>query len=92
MRIVCTLRFRPLDCEKMSPHSTHMIGDRAHDIIGAKANAVRPIGALWGYGSREELTAAGAAVLCEQPSLLSEALSFNFALQPTAGSGGRTQR
>jgi phosphoglycolate phosphatase len=69
-----------------------MVGDRAHDIIVAKANAVRPIGALWGYGSREELTAAGAAVLCEQPSLLSAALSFDYALQPTAGSGGRTQR
>jgi len=77
-----------LDREKMSPHSTHMVGDRARDIVGAKANAVRSIGALWGYGSREELTAAGATALCEQPSLLSEVLSFNCALQPIAGSGG----
>jgi len=77
-----------LEREKLSPRSTHMVGDRAHDIVGAKANAVRPIGALWGYGSREELGAAGATVLCEQPSALAEVLSFNYALQPTAGSGG----
>ena len=77
-----------LDREKLSPYSTHMVGDRAHDIVGATANAVRPIGALWGYGSCEELSAAGATVLCEQPSLLSEVLSFNYASQPTAKSGG----
>jgi phosphoglycolate phosphatase len=37
-----------------------MIGDRRHDIDGALANGVSSIGALWGYGSREELQSAGA--------------------------------
>ena len=32
-----------------------MIGDRRHDIAGAKAVGVRSIGVLWGYGSAEEL-------------------------------------
>ncbi|MEK4328659.1 HAD family hydrolase [Paenibacillus sp. FSL R7-0312] len=37
-----------------------MIGDREHDIIGAKACGVPSIGVLFGYGSEEELSAAGA--------------------------------
>ncbi len=59
-----------LKSESFSPASTCMIGDRSHDVVGAKANGVYPVGALWGYGSREELTAAGAAALCERPDSL----------------------
>ena len=42
-----------------------MIGDRLHDIEGAKASGMKSIGVLWGYGSREELEAAGADLICE---------------------------
>ena len=44
-----------------------MLGDRLHDIHAAQANAIRSIGALWGYGGRDELTAAGAGALAERP-------------------------
>jgi phosphoglycolate phosphatase len=44
-----------------------MIGDREFDMIGAKALGVTAIGALWGYGTREELTAAGADTLAATP-------------------------
>lgn len=37
-----------------------MIGDRAHDVLGARRNDVRALGVLWGYGSRTELQEAGA--------------------------------
>jgi len=37
-----------------------MIGDREHDILGAKENGLASIGVLYGYGNRAELTAAGA--------------------------------
>jgi len=37
-----------------------MIGDRKHDIEGAKKNELNSIGVLYGYGSREELAKAGA--------------------------------
>jgi phosphoglycolate phosphatase len=47
--------------------SAVMVGDRKHDIIGAAACGVPCIGVLYGYGSREELVAAGAACLCERP-------------------------
>lgn len=33
-----------------------MIGDRKHDIIGAKQNGIESVGVLYGYGSLEELT------------------------------------
>jgi phosphoglycolate phosphatase len=37
-----------------------MIGDRRFDIAGAHANKMRALGVLWGYGTRDELEAAGA--------------------------------
>jgi phosphoglycolate phosphatase len=37
-----------------------MLGDRLYDIVGALENHVLPVGALWGYGSRDELHGAGA--------------------------------
>ena len=37
-----------------------MIGDREHDILGAKQVGMDSVGVLYGYGSREELEAAGA--------------------------------
>lgn len=42
-----------------------MIGDREHDVIGAAKNKLPCAGVLWGYGSREELSAAGAAFITE---------------------------
>jgi phosphoglycolate phosphatase len=44
----------------IDPRLAVMIGDREHDARGAKRAGVRAIGVLWGYGSREELSAAGA--------------------------------
>ena len=42
-----------------------MIGDRKYDILGAREVGMDSIGALWGYGSREELAGAGATWLAE---------------------------
>lgn len=42
-----------------------MIGDRLHDILGAKENGLDSIGVLFGYGSREELEDAGADYIAE---------------------------
>ena len=43
-----------------------MVGDRRHDIAGAHAVNMRGLGVLWGYGSRDELEAAGADRLVER--------------------------
>lgn len=45
--------------------SVLMVGDREHDIIGAKAVGIDSLGVLYGYGSREELMRAGAVYLAE---------------------------
>ncbi len=44
----------------LSPRRTVMIGDRKHDIVGARNNQLDSIAVTWGYGSRTELIAAGA--------------------------------
>lgn len=43
-----------------------MVGDRKHDIVGAKENGLEAVGVLYGYGDRQELEAAGADYLAEQ--------------------------
>lgn len=45
-----------------------MVGDRQDDILGARHCAVPAAGVLWGFGSKEELTAAGATVLFQTPA------------------------
>ena len=67
---------RVLSSESLMPSETIMIGDRAHDVVGAKVNGVVSVGVLWGYGSRQELAVAGADVLCEEPKMLVEAVSL----------------
>ena len=44
-----------------------MVGDRMHDIEGAKANGIVSCGVLFGFGSREELETAGASFIIETP-------------------------
>ena len=47
-----------------------MIGDRKHDILGAKKVGLKSCGVLFGYGSREELEEAGADFIAESVSRL----------------------
>lgn len=42
-----------------------LVGDRHHDIDGAKEAGIASIGVLVGYGSRDELEKAGADYICE---------------------------
>jgi phosphoglycolate phosphatase len=51
-----------------------MVGDRSHDALGAASVGVPCIGALWGYGTADELREAGAALLAETPADLLPAL------------------
>ena len=52
-----------------------MVGDREHDIIGAKKNGLDSAGVLYGYGSREELEAAGADYIADSLESLKEIIS-----------------
>ena len=44
-----------------------MVGDRRHDIVGAKINGLDSMGVLYGYGGRQELEDAGADYIVEMP-------------------------
>jgi len=58
--------------EACGSSATIMIGDREHDMIGAKKNGITGIGALWGFGSPEELRDAGAVHCIESPLQIKE--------------------
>jgi len=51
-----------------------MIGDRKHDIIGAKTEGIESIGVLYGYGDLEELSNAGANYIVSDIPELKELL------------------
>ena len=53
---VITYVLNELQAEK---EKVMMVGDRLHDVIGAKKNGLPCVGVLYGYGSREELEEAG---------------------------------
>lgn len=53
-----------LEQENMQAESAMMVGDRKHDIIGARNNGIRTIAVTYGYGSSEELLQEQPAYLC----------------------------
>jgi phosphoglycolate phosphatase len=56
-----------LTVQRLTAADCVMLGDRLHDIEAAKANAIRSIGALWGYGGIDELKTAGADDIAVRP-------------------------
>lgn len=57
----------------LAPSRCVMVGDRRFDVTGAHANKMRALGVLWGYGTQEELEAAGADGLVFEPASLAAA-------------------
>ncbi|MCQ2591244.1 MAG: HAD family hydrolase [Treponema sp.] len=51
-----------------------MVGDRHHDIDGAKLNGLKSCGVLFGYGNREELEEAGADYIVDSVQALGKFL------------------
>jgi FMN phosphatase YigB (HAD superfamily) len=45
-------------------HSVLMVGDRSHDVIGARAHGIDTIGAGWGYGLAGEFELAQPVTVC----------------------------
>lgn len=61
-----------LEQQNIAPADAVMIGDREHDMIGAGKNGLPSIGALWGYGTGQELMDSGATLCARVPHLLVE--------------------
>jgi phosphoglycolate phosphatase len=62
-----------VDRHSLAPCRCIMVGDRRYDVAGAHANGMRALGVLWGYGTRDELEAAGADDLVGEPADLAAA-------------------
>jgi phosphoglycolate phosphatase len=54
--------------------SAVMVGDRGVDMRAARHHDLAALGALWGYGSRDELLEHGAHALCEDPAAVADAV------------------
>jgi phosphoglycolate phosphatase len=52
-----------------------LVGDRSHDVLGARANGLPCIGAGWGPAPPGELAAAGAAAVAASPADVPAALA-----------------
>jgi phosphoglycolate phosphatase len=52
-----------------------MIGDRGADMRAARHHGLHALGVLWGYGSGEELSEAGAHALCAAPADLPDSVA-----------------
>jgi phosphoglycolate phosphatase len=65
-----------LEEQKIDPSSCAMVGDCTYDIEAAHAAGAKAVVALYGYGSRQELVAAGAEALCESPREITAAIDL----------------
>lgn len=54
--------------------TTIMVGDRMHDVEGAKKFGIDTVGVTFGYGSKEELNDAGAKIIVDTVEALKDEL------------------
>lgn len=58
------------------PRTVLMVGDRSHDVLGAREHGIDTVGAGWGYGLAGEFDVARPALVCATPLDLAAALSL----------------
>ena len=61
------IKYALQSCHIVGKSSVVMVGDRKHDVLGAKENGLDSIGVLFGYGNYDELKNAGATFIAEKP-------------------------
>jgi len=54
-----------------------MVGDRSHDVVGAREHGIDCLGVRWGYGLPGELEAARPARICATPNEVGDALGVD---------------
>jgi len=59
--------FAALAALRTGPEQAVLVGDRRHDVDGARELGMRCVGAAWGYGGIDELLAAGTAAVAARP-------------------------
>lgn len=61
-------------CDFTDKENAYMIGDRFYDIVGARQTGIRSIGVTYGFGTREELTEAGADFIADSAKEIADIL------------------
>lgn len=61
-------------CNITDKFNVVMVGDREHDIIGAKTVGIDSVGVEYGYGDYDELSDAGATYIVKSVDALRELL------------------
>jgi phosphoglycolate phosphatase len=64
-----------MERHRLTPESLAFVGDREHDMLGAREHRIFAVGVSYGYGSIEELVGAGADVICATPSAVVRAFT-----------------
>ena len=59
-----------------------MVGDREHDVLGARAHGIDTLGVAWGYAVPGELRSAGAVAVLDRPADLLPAVADRLPLSP----------
>jgi phosphoglycolate phosphatase len=55
-------------------HDIVMVGDRSHDVVGAREHGIDCLGVGWGYGLPGELQSVAPRAICETPADLAREL------------------
>jgi phosphoglycolate phosphatase len=63
------------------PAEVIMIGDRSHDVIGAREHGIDTIGVNWGYGLPGELESAQSGFVCDTPADVAAVLGVDFGVR-----------
>jgi phosphoglycolate phosphatase len=63
-----------LTSEHLEPSAVVMVGDREHDVVGARKCGVQCIGVTYGFGTEAELKSSGAVRLVASPVELLQSL------------------
>jgi phosphoglycolate phosphatase len=61
--------------ERLPPSQVVMVGDREHDMDGARRCGVRAIGVTYGYGAEADLRAHGATLIAHEPAAIPNLVS-----------------
>jgi phosphoglycolate phosphatase len=59
-----------LAIERLDPEATLIVGDRFHDVVGGKKNAIMTAAVTYGYGSLEELADSQPDIMFDSPEEL----------------------
>ncbi|MCL2352201.1 MAG: HAD-IA family hydrolase [Firmicutes bacterium] len=68
------IRYAAAGVPGMTAAESIMVGDREHDILGAKAVGLQSVGVLYGYGDESELREAGADYIVKDVPELNDLL------------------